>query len=48
MTKKENNRDVKSLSFEVVGKPIGNSCYILVPKSLRGKRLKVSIHVIED
>lgn len=48
MTKKDHNRDVKSLSFEIVGKPIGNSCYILVPKSFLGKRLKVSIHVIED
>jgi putative transposon-encoded protein len=34
------------LSFEVTGKPIGNSCHILIPKSLRGKRLKVSIEVL--
>jgi putative transposon-encoded protein len=39
--------EIKKLSLEVTAKPIGNSCYVLVPKSLLGKRLKVSIEVIE-
>ena len=39
--------EIKYLSFEVTGKPIGNSCHILIPKSLRGKRLKVSIEVVK-
>jgi putative transposon-encoded protein len=38
--------EIRYLSFEVTGKPIGNSCHILIPKSLRGKRLKVSIEVL--
>ena len=44
-TKKET--EIKKLDLEITAKPLGNSCYILIPKSLDGKRLKVSIEVID-
>lgn len=45
--KREKANQIKSISFETTAKPIGNSSHIILPKSLIGKKLKVTIEIID-